>query len=115
MSQSKRKTLHENASGNLVVDEMSDAAHRHNQVFSRNKKLKPYISKRAHVGSNKYKIPERVGYKITEDGGVMSYRSRTGKGARASVNNANRSLKKGVRQESKKIILENLNEPNELD
>ena len=99
MSRTKRKTLYEGSDGKLVVDVMSEAANRHNKVFDSEKKLKPYST-----GQHKFEMKERV----NSDKDGYSYRSRTGKGARESLHNANRSLKKGVRQEAKKEIKKEL-------
>ena len=106
MSRTKRTTIHEGTDGKLTIDEMSDAASRHNKVFTHEKKLKPYIKhhKGMSDGTNKFEMKERV----NSDTEGYSYRSRTGKGARESLHNANRSLKKGVRQDAKKEIKKEL-------
>lgn len=112
MSRTKRTTTVVDISKeNLVVEILTESDAHDKRLFYREKKLTPYIKRHMGMssGTNKFEMKEKVNC----DADGRTYRSRTGFGARQALKNANRSLKKGKRQENKKIIIENLNEANE--
>ncbi len=101
MSRTRRKILSNHNPSKFEEVDDSLAKNRSNRIGL---KGRAYTDKSKSGKQSKYKIGET---EYSEDG--MAHRRKTGRAAREAINNANRSLKKTVRQNSKKDIKKLLN------